>query len=464
MTAALDQVRARVASQKTLLPSLYGAIDFDRMPERYTDDPSQAIVKDRAPMNVAVTDYELELVRAYTMLGDVVCDAYAALMPGIPFRRLIAMLQEACDRGVEHVVGAPPELVAFIRAMEQTPDWVDMDLVREGARLDLNATANVSPFAIRGAFIATFLNKYSALPMALTGTLSNETAARRVRETAHFFACTVLPGALDRFGEGFKAAAMVRLMHSMVRVNVMRSGRWDASVYGMPIPQVDQMPAGLIPIFLTAFRIIGEGRRSYTPAERAQVELARYRCFLLGLPEDLLADTPEGVVRMMTARNTTLREGFDDETCGPLIRATLAAYLPTDHSWANQLFDQVERRFAKLIFVKHFLGGDYSLAERIGVPVGTADLAVGMATGVGIALHMKLYDLAERIPGVRDVASALLAYRVQSQLAGMGKARFTTDATKYKPSQPSDRMDRPRRQADPAAGDHIRRARHGLRR
>jgi hypothetical protein len=434
MTAALEQVRARVASQKTLLPSLYGEIDFDRLPERFTEDPSQAIVQDRAPMGVAVTDHELDLVRAYTMLGDVVADAYAALMPGIPFRRLITMLQEACDRGVEEVEGAPPELIAFIRAMERTPDWVDMDLVREGARLDLNATANVSPFAIRGAFIATFLNKYSALPMALTGTLSNETAARRVRETAHFFACTVLPGALERYGEGFKAAAMVRLMHSMVRVNVLRSGRWDSSVYGVPIPQVDQMPAGLIPVFLTAFRLIGEGRRSFTPAERAQVELSRYRCFLLGLPEDLLADTPEGVVRMMTARNTTLRNGFDDETCGSLIRATLAAYLPPDRSLPNLVFDQVERRFAKLIFVKHFLGGDYSIAEKIGVPVGNVDLAIGMAAGLGIAAHMKLYELAESIPVVRDLAGALLVYRVQALLGSYGRARFTTDPAKYRPS------------------------------
>ena len=275
MPASLKQVRARVAAQKTRLPELYGRIDFDRMPERWTEDASQAIVKDRAPMGVAMTDHDLELVRAYTMLGDVVADAYAALMPRIPFRRLIDMLQEACARGVEQVAGAPPELVPFIRDMERVPDWVDMDLVREGARLDLNATANVSPFAIRGAFIATFLNKYSALPMAMTGTLSNETAARRVRETAHFFACTVLPGALDRFGEGFRAAAMVRLMHSMVRVNVLRSGRWDASVYGVPIPQVDQMPAGLIPIFLLAFRMLREGRREFTPGERAQVELAR---------------------------------------------------------------------------------------------------------------------------------------------------------------------------------------------
>lgn len=434
MTPALEQVRARVAAQKTLLPELYGRIDFDRLPERWTEDASQAIVKDRAPGGVAMTDHELELVRAYTMLGDVVADAYAALMPAIPFRRLIDMLQQACAHGVESVPDAPPELVAFIRDMERIPDWVDMDMVREGARLDLNATANISPFAIRGAFIATFLNKYSALPMAMTGTLSNQTAARRVRETAHFFACTVLPGALDRHGEGFKAAAMVRLMHSMVRVNVMRSGRWDAEVYGMPIPQVDQMPAGLIPIFLLAFRMLREGRREFTPGERAQVELARYRCFLLGLPEDLLADTPEGIVRMMTARNTTLRESFDDEVCGSLIRATLSAYLPQDDSYASQLHDQVERRFAKLIFVQHFLGGDRSLAAKMGIPIGIDDVVIGGLVGVGIAAQVKAFEIAEQIPGVRDVASWFLAKRVEQQIAALGHARFTTDASKYRPT------------------------------
>ena len=325
---SIDQVRARVLSQKTLLPALYGGFDFDALPERYTEEAAQAVVQDRAPGGVAVTEDDLARVRHYTMLGDVVADAYAARMRDLGFRPLVDMLVAACDHGLEAVPDAPPELAAFIAAMEATPDWVDMDLVREGARLDLNATANLAPFAIRGAFIATFLNKYSALPMAVTGTLGHATAARRVNETATFFACTTLPGALERHGEGFKAAAMVRLMHSMVRFNAIRSDRWDAAVYGVPIPQVDQMPAGLIPVFLTAFRLIREGRRDFTREERAKVELARYRCFLLGLPEDLLADTPEGIVRLMTARNTMLRAGFDDATCGALIRATLAAYLP----------------------------------------------------------------------------------------------------------------------------------------
>lgn len=434
MPTSIEQVRARVASQKNHLPALYGQIDFDHMPERWTDDASVALVKDRSPMGLSPTRHDMDLVRAYTMLGDIVADAYAALIPKYGAGRLIGMLQLACDQGVDKVPGAPPELVAFIRDMERIPDWVDMDLVREGARLDLNATANVSPFAIRGAFIATFLNKYSALPMALTGTLSNETAAHRVRETAHFFACTVLPGALDRHGAGFKAVAMVRLMHSMVRVNVLTSGKWDSKVYGVPIPQVDQMPAGLIPVFLLAFRMLDEGRREFTPGERAQVELARYRCFLLGLPEDLLADTPEGIVRMMTARNTTLRDSFDDEICGSLVRATLAAYLPQDQSWPNLIHDQLERRFSKLVFVQHFLRGDREIAAKIGVDIRPDDYVVGSVIGAGLALQVKAFQIAESIPVVRDVATAFLTWRVEQLISAYGHAKFTTDASKYRPT------------------------------
>src|SRR3546814_13409542 len=85
---------------------------------------------------------------------------------------------------------------------------------------------------------------------------------------------------------------MVRLMHSMVRVNVLsRPGMWDADTYGMPIPQLDQMPAGLIPVYFLSQEVLAKGRTRFTRLERGRVELARYRCYLLGLPEDLLADT-----------------------------------------------------------------------------------------------------------------------------------------------------------------------------
>jgi len=249
MPLSLPELQARVQSQKTLIPSLYGDIDFSLTPERFTDDPA---VESMLPGRFArkyragvLADRErVERARAYTMLGDIVADSYAALMPQYGFRRLIAMLTEACDHGVDKVADAPPELVAFIREMERVPDWLDMELVNEGARNGRIYMASMVPFAIRGAFIATFMNKYSGLPMALTGTLTDESSVQRVKETASFFTTATLPGALQRYGAGFKAAAMVRLMHSMVRFNILkRSKKWDVKVYGIPVPQVESPTA-----------------------------------------------------------------------------------------------------------------------------------------------------------------------------------------------------------------------------
>jgi len=121
-----------------------------------------------------------------------------------------------------------------------------VDRLRPGARrrpTGAHSAALLAPFSTRGAFVATFTNTYAALPMALTGALSGKRAARRVNETASFFAVTTLPGALDRYGPGFEAAAMVRLMHSMVRYNALKkSDKWDTAIYGMPVPQVDRCP------------------------------------------------------------------------------------------------------------------------------------------------------------------------------------------------------------------------------
>jgi hypothetical protein len=134
----LDQLQAKVASQKTNLPALYGDVDFTIKPERFADEP---VIEGQAPgkldhlrPQILADADKVARMRAYTMLGDTVADAYAALMPTYGFRGLIGMLKQACDHGVESVPDAPPELVNFIRAMEATPDWVDMKLVEEGAR------------------------------------------------------------------------------------------------------------------------------------------------------------------------------------------------------------------------------------------------------------------------------------------------------------------------------------------
>jgi len=425
-----------VASQRADNPVMYGDVDFATLPERFmgewdpAHDDNSSLGK-RLP-ELLKDSRRVEVIRNYTMMGDRVADRYAALIPEYGFKPLVAMLEQACDEGVQAVADAPPELEQFITSMEDKPDWVDMDMVEEGARLERNGAAHAAPYFIRGALIATYMNKYSALPMAMTGTLSGGQAAGRAFETSSFFATTVMPGALDRFREGFKAAAKVRLMHSMVRFHLLRSKEWDQGVYGIPIPQVDQMPAGLINIFLLSADVLKGGRTEFTADERARVELSRYRCFLLGLPQDLVGETPQEIIDLMLTRHVTLRLGYDDATCGELVRATMLADLSDDKSPLGRLKTGMERGISKMFFVKSFCGGDFGRAEEIGVPVtGTDKLMAGLAA-ITIMLRLNFFTFATSNPMLRDWADNVLTKKLASRLTSYGHAEFETDAKKYK--------------------------------
>jgi hypothetical protein len=438
MRISITELAAKVASQATQIPSMYGRVDFSITPERFATEPDAQTDLDpklaaRRPELLA-NEEQVARIKAYTMLGDLVADAYAALMPKYGFHGLVTMLTQACDQGPEKVPSAPPELFRFIQDMERLPAWLDPKLIEEGARIERNAYAHRAPFVIRGGLVATFMNKYSAMPMVMTGAFSDKSAARRTNETATFFTTTVMPDALDRHGATFKSAAMVRLMHSMVRYNVLaRDDRWDIKTYGIPIPQVDQMPAGMISIFLLAQKALRHGRTTFTPAERARTELARYRCFLLGLPEDLLADTPQGIVDVMLTRTATLRKGFD-ENCSALVRATMNADLTSDHSLHGRIHTWLERGFAKVYFVTNFMRGDRHAAAKVGVPVSLADYVGAVVAGILITSTMAAYTIAAHIPWISQAADRSLVRKLTRQLGGYGHAEFTTSAAIYRPA------------------------------
>src|SRR4051794_383353 len=436
-TLHYPELAKRVRSQRKKLPSLYGDVDFSKQPYRLALDPGDKSslpgwVGDRREL--LDDERTIELMSTATMLGDVVADAYAALMEKQSLKSLIDMLQLACREGIDAVPGAPPELERFIASMEQRPDWLEMELVHEGARHERIPQALVAPFVIRGAFMATFLNTYAALPMALTGALGGRRAARRVNETASFFAVTTLPGALERHGQGFEAAAMVRLMHSMVRYNALKnSGRWDLDVYGIPIPQVDQMPAGLINVYLLARRVEAAGRSDFNGRERAVVEFCRYRCFLLGLPEELLPTTPEEIIRVMHARAATLRDDFDDEICGELVRATMSAYLKPTRSLPDRLADAVEKSYSKFFFKRTFLNGREETFDGMGVQMGLEDHALVALFAPMVFGSFWYARTVSNVPIVGPLTDRVVTEVLKQRLASYGKPEFTTDASKYTP-------------------------------
>jgi len=431
------ELRQRVLSQKTLQPKLYGDVDFTAQPYRLAtapDDISSLPQRLADRSEILKDERVIELMSTATMLGDVVADPYATLMAEQSFKGLIDMLQLACREGIDAVPAPPPELEAFIASMEQRPAWLDMELVRQGQRVERIPAAFLAPFATRGAFVATFMNTYAALPMALTGALGGRKASRRVNETSAYFTTTALPGALERYGPGFEATAMVRLMHSMVRYNALkRSDQWDQSVYGIPVPQVDQMPAGLLNIYMLASRARSKGRTEFTAAERAVVEFSRYRCFLLGLPEELLPQTIDGTLHYLHARAAVLRDDFDDATCGELVRATMAAYLRADDTPFDRAAEAVEKSYSKAFFVRGFANNDRKKAAAMGVSFGVSDVARIAVTVPFVVGRMVAVTAASKVPGLKHVADSYAVRMLKKRLATYGAPEFTTDAATYKP-------------------------------
>ncbi len=166
---------------------------------------------------------------------------------------------------------------------------------------------------------------------------------------------------------------------------------------------------------------------------RARIDLARYRCFLLGLPEELLPDTPQSIVDILLTRHATLRKGFDD-TCSALVRATMTADLTSDRSLSGRLHTWLERAFAKLFFVKNVVRGGKPAAARVGIQIGLADRIGAAAAGILIAARMTPYAIAARIPVIRDVADRSLVRKLTKQLARYGHAEFKTNAETYRPA------------------------------
>src|SRR6185369_15567777 len=158
-----------------------------------------------------------------------------------------------------------------------------------------------------------------------------------------------------------------------------------------------------------------------------------HQCFLLGLPGELLHDTPRGISDAMTLYASTLRDGYDDATNGELVRATMAAYLPSDHSLRSRVKDVVERSVSKMFFKTAFRVPDEK-ARQMGVVPGRLDYAIFRAFTAYAIPTVLAHTLLSRLPIVDGVADHFLVERINRLLVDYGHAEYTTDPAKYQAS------------------------------
>ena len=147
------------------------------------------------------------------------------------------LLDRALEHGIDSIEDAPPAMRELFAEFETVPDWVDPELVEQGAAVWRRW--GTSLFSVAGAgTLEMYTESAVALPLAFAGGYAGDKALNRFLETARFWIDVSTPGALLTPGSRGRATALrVRVMHVSVRRRVSQHPEWDSERWGLPISQ-----------------------------------------------------------------------------------------------------------------------------------------------------------------------------------------------------------------------------------
>lgn len=207
-----------------------------------------------------------------------------------------SQFQAALEHGVDEVPDAAPALKAYFEEISTVPDWVNPDLLVEGALASRRLGQNIADILLQLSLIGGYRFGGPTDLLVATGALSGEGSVRRLAETQKWTTTIGDPGSILPGGEAWRLTAHVRLMHAMVNAGFEK--RWDNQRWGLPINQTDL--ASTLSLFdatvLLGCRALGVRitRREST----AYMHLWRYVGYLLGIDPDFWSTTERERYRM----------------------------------------------------------------------------------------------------------------------------------------------------------------------
>lgn len=202
----------------------------------------------------------------------------------------MAQFNQALVHGIESVESAPPALRDFFAAVDIVPEWVDFDLVNQGAKAYRRFGKSAADVLLQLSLIGGYRFGGPTDLLVATGGMTGDMTKRRLGETQKWAVAVSDHDAMRRDGEGFQLTVHVRLMHAMVNHRFEGGDRWDTPKFGLPINQSDQ--AATLGLFsgtlLLGVRALGV---RVTPEDSVAVmHLWKYVGWLIGVNEDWLFD------------------------------------------------------------------------------------------------------------------------------------------------------------------------------
>ena len=222
----------------------------------------------------------------HTLIGDADADALINAISDIDHEEQGELIRAGMDLDEEKLCDAPQAVQEFFEKIGTPPAWFDPQSVYPGcsgfhAYSDLFLTAFVTDIIIRG--FTTLISQ----SFFLTGRLT-DWGVRRLRQNIRHLLEIMLPGGLERHGEGWKLSVRLRLVHAQIRRHLLASENWDHEAHGMPISaaHVALASCNFSGMMLSSAAKIGarlgdEERDSF-------MQIWRYTAHLMGVPDVLL--------------------------------------------------------------------------------------------------------------------------------------------------------------------------------
>ena len=254
-----------------------------------------------------------------------VAETYHGEMGG---ERARALLDEALRVGVDNVPDAPESMRALFAEFETIPDWVDPDLIEQGAAVwrrwgySLGAVGNAGT-------MDTYTEGSLAVPLSLSGGYAGKSALHRYLETTRWWLEVCKPHAVLTPGSVAREVSLkVRVMQVSVRARVAEHPEWNAAAHGLPISQSEMMLTLLGGSVAPALGLFSLGFLT-SPAEmRAVLHFNRYLGHLVGCRVDeMYPDTVADAVRLLYYFDATRK--YDSGPLGPeLVEAFVPSFEP----------------------------------------------------------------------------------------------------------------------------------------
>lgn len=273
-----------------------------------------------------------------------------------------AMFNQAIERGIDTVDGAPEAFRAFFAEVDRVPPWVDWPTLDRGGELLMRAGPLGGMVLGARSLVQGYLSPGGNKPLVFSGRLK-EQAPRRLDETARYVQAVCRPGGLRRFADGFKITLKVRIMHAQVQRLVVRSGQWDAARWGAPVNLHDITGTSLLFSACVIDGLRQLGLTTSADETESYFQLWRYASILMGSAPEL-TPASEFEARQL-GELLAATQGPPDDDSRALVHALLDSPIARAKTPAAARQARVQRELACGL-VRGFYGD--ALADTLAVP------------------------------------------------------------------------------------------------